>query len=131
MERLEGRTAVITGAAGGIGLGIAEHLLKAGVRVMLADIDHDELEAVAARLGTGADFKVLDVTDRQGWAAVRALTEDRFGPVDILVNNAGIGPDGREIVDIPPESFDRLVAIKLTGTYNGIATFGPGMRARG
>jgi NAD(P)-dependent dehydrogenase (short-subunit alcohol dehydrogenase family) len=74
---------------------------------------------------------VLDVTDRQAWSAAKIAAEERFGPVEICVNNAGIGPDLNELADMPVEAFDRLVGIKLTGTFNGIHTFGADMRSRG
>ena len=64
---------------------------------------------------------------RQAWQAAKASVQGRFGSVDILVNNAGIGPDGDRLIDMDPESFDRLIRIKLTGTFNGISTFGSAM----
>jgi NAD(P)-dependent dehydrogenase (short-subunit alcohol dehydrogenase family) len=131
MERIEGRIAFITGAASGIGLAVAEALLDAGARVVLADIDSAALDAATTRLGDAALSVTLDVRDRDGWNRARKLTEAHFGPVDILVNNAGIGPDGRDLADMDPVSFDRVVAIKLTGTFNGITTFGAPMRGRG
>ena len=60
-----------------------------------------------------------------------SAVEGAFGPVEILVNNAGIAPDLNDLADMAPESFDRLVAIKLTGTFNGIHTFAADMRERG
>jgi NAD(P)-dependent dehydrogenase (short-subunit alcohol dehydrogenase family) len=131
MERIEGRTALVTGAASGIGLAIAEALLAAGARVALVDWDAVALQRESARLGDATVAHRLDVTDRAGWADVAAEVEGAFGPVEILVNNAGIAPDLNDLADMPPESFDRLVAIKLTGTFNGIHTFAAGMRARG
>jgi NAD(P)-dependent dehydrogenase (short-subunit alcohol dehydrogenase family) len=131
MERIEGRTALVTGGASGIGLGIAGALVAAGARVVLVDWDPEPLEREAARLGDAALGHQLDVTDRAGWREAQRVAESSFGPVEILVNNAGIAPAGTELVDMSPEYFDRLVAIKLTGTFNGIRTIGPGMRERG
>jgi NAD(P)-dependent dehydrogenase (short-subunit alcohol dehydrogenase family) len=131
MERIDGRTALVTGGASGIGLGIAEALIGAGARVLLVDWDPERLEREAARFGDAALAHRLDVTDRAGWQEARRAAESSFGPVEILVNNAGIAPAVTDLVDMSPEHFDRLVAIKLTGTFNGIRTFGSGMRDRG
>jgi NAD(P)-dependent dehydrogenase (short-subunit alcohol dehydrogenase family) len=131
MEIIEGRTAFVTGAAGGIGLGIATALVGAGARVVIADVDADELTRQAKALGPNAACYVLDVTDREHWPAARAFVEDRFGPLDILVNNAGIGPDLELLADMTPESFERMMRIKVTGVFNGIHTFAAGMRSRG
>lgn len=123
---IEGRTALITGAANGIGLATARALQSAGVRPFLVDIDGEALEVAARGLG-GVEHMVMDVTRRDDWARVKSRT----GIVDILVNNAGIGPDGRGLADMDPASFDRLIAINLTGVFNGISTFAAGMRDRG
>lgn len=126
-----GRTAFVTGAASGIGLAIACALLAKGVRVALADWDRDSLATVVADLGDAALAIPLDVTDREAWGRAKAATEAHFGPVSILVNNAGIAPDGNPLDSMPEAHFDRMVAIKLTGTYNGIRSFVPTMRAAG
>ncbi|MDB5446866.1 MAG: family oxidoreductase [Phenylobacterium sp.] len=131
MERIEGRTAFITGAAGGIGLAVAEALLAAGARVVIADRDEPELIRQAQRLGPNAAAFVLDVTDRDRWAEARRFVEARLGPLDILVNNAGIGPDLQPLADMAPATFDLLTAIKLNGTFNGVHTFAAGLRERG
>jgi NAD(P)-dependent dehydrogenase (short-subunit alcohol dehydrogenase family) len=131
MERIEGRTALVTGAASGIGLAIAEALLSAGARVALVDWDAAALERESSRLSGATVVHRLDVTDRAGWTEVAKAVEEVFGPVEILVNNAGIAPDLNDLADMEPETFDRLVGIKLTGTFNGIHTFAAGMRARG
>jgi NAD(P)-dependent dehydrogenase (short-subunit alcohol dehydrogenase family) len=128
---IAGRTAFVTGAASGIGLAIARSLAGHGARVAMADLAADALAREAAALGDTAIPITLDVTDRAGWADARAAVEARFGGVSILVNNAGIGPDLHPIDAISEASFDRLVGIKLTGTYNGIRAFVPAMRKAG
>jgi len=127
---IKGATAFVTGGASGIGLAIARALAGEGARVAIADIHADWLDAALGDASGPEIGTVLDVTDRAGWARARDQVEARLGPVDILVNNAGIGPDLNPLADMPPEHFDRLVAIKLTGTFNGIHTFVPGMRER-
>jgi NAD(P)-dependent dehydrogenase (short-subunit alcohol dehydrogenase family) len=131
MRTIAGTTALVTGGASGIGLAIARALVREGARVAIADNQPDWLDAAAAELGDAAMAMPLDVTDRAGWSAAREAVEARFGPVDILVNNAGIGPDLNRLDEMAPDHFDRLIAIKVTGTYNGIHCIVPGMRTRG
>lgn len=134
---LNGQAAFITGGASGIGLAVAHALAAEGMRVAIADIDRNRLDAVAGEFPGEIEPVVLDVRDRAGWAAARETVEARFGPVAVLMNNAGIINDSGEpiekrgLVDQSPESWDRMIDISLTGVYNGIHTFGPGMRDRG
>lgn len=130
MDRLEGRTAFVTGAASGIGFAIASALLEAGVRVVLADINAELLARVIPPLGDNAAAFSLDVTNRWQWAESKRFTESRFGPVEILICNAGIGPSGDELASMAPAVFDQIVAINLVGVFNGVATFAAGMRER-
>ncbi len=125
------RTALVTGAASGIGLAIAKALLAEGVRVALADWDSEALEKSVSGLGDHAMAISLDVTDRAAWTAARTAVEARFGTVSILANNAGIGPDGRTIDAMDPANFDRMMAIKVTGTFNGVQCLVPAMKALG
>lgn len=131
MKLGEARHAFITGGASGIGLGIADALAARGLRVTLADVDAGELDAVLAERSEAFRGQVLDVRDREAWAVAKREAEAAFGPVDVLVNNAGIAPNGRELVDTDPASFDRIVGINLVGVFNGVSAFGPEMRARG
>lgn len=131
MDIQAGNHAFITGGASGLGLGIADALAQRGVRITLADINDEALTAVLAQRGEGWRGVVLDTRDRDGWAKARAEAESAFGPVDILVNNAGIAPNGQNFADMVPESFDRIIAINLTGVFNGISTFAAAMRDRG
>jgi NAD(P)-dependent dehydrogenase (short-subunit alcohol dehydrogenase family) len=131
VETIRGRTAFITGGASGIGLGITEALVAEGARVVLADWNELSLERESAKLGSAVLAQRFDVRDRAGWQQAKEVTEDLFGPVDILVNNAGLAPGRYQLVDMPGEYFDRLLAIMLTGVFNGVLTFGAGMRERG
>jgi NAD(P)-dependent dehydrogenase (short-subunit alcohol dehydrogenase family) len=99
--------------------------------VVLSDWDIATLNRECSRLGESARAVRLDVTDRPAWQEARQIAEATFGPVEILVNNAGVAPDWNELADMPAEHFDRLIAIMLTGVFNGVRTFAPGMRDRG
>ena len=123
---INGKIALVTGAAGGIGLAIAQALASEGARVILADIDQEELDR-AATVIPGAETIVMDVTNRDHWK--RAV--ERFRAVDILINNAGIGPDGLMLADMDADSFDRIIRINLTGVFNGVSAFAGVMRDRG
>jgi len=124
------RHAFITGGASGIGLAIGKALAGLGVRVTIADIDRQAIDAALA--GEGAAFRgaVLDVRDRAGWAAAKAEAEAAFGPVDLLFNNAGIASFGYQLADMEPEAFDRVIAVDLTGVFNGVSAFAADMRER-
>jgi NAD(P)-dependent dehydrogenase (short-subunit alcohol dehydrogenase family) len=131
MERIEGRIAMVTGAGSGIGLAISNALLAAGARVVLTDIDAMSLGPVVSQLGPSASALRLDVTSRDDWSRAKEVTEASIGPVEILVNNAGLAPDWNELADMPPAHFDQLVAIMLTGVFNGVHAFAGNMRDRG
>jgi NAD(P)-dependent dehydrogenase (short-subunit alcohol dehydrogenase family) len=131
MDLSQARHAFITGGASGIGLAIADALARRGVRATLADIDEAALQEVLSSRSADYRGQVLDTRDREGWVQAKAEAEAAFGPVDILVNNAGIGPAGRSFADLDPTSFDRMIAINLTGVFNGIAAFAADMRQRG
>lgn len=131
MDKIDGAVALVTGAAGGIGLAIAKALLAEGARVALADIDEEELSRVVPPLGARALAVALDVTDRAAWASAREAVEEAFGPVSILVNNAGIGPDGFPVMEMDPANWDRTLEVNLTSVFNGISCFGSAMAALG
>lgn len=131
MEISAARHAFITGGASGLGLAIADALAERGVRVTLADANEEALATALAVRDERFRGAVLDVRDRAGWARARTEAEAAFGPVDLLFNNAGIAPDGKELADMPPESFDRVISINLTGVFNGISAFAGAFRAAG
>ena len=131
MQLQAGQHAFITGGASGLGLGIADALAARGLRITIADIQADLIDEVLASRGEGWRGVVLDVRDREGWAVARAEAEAAFGPVDVLVNNAGIAPNGKPFAEMPPESFDQILAINLGGVFNGVHTFALAMRERG
>jgi NAD(P)-dependent dehydrogenase (short-subunit alcohol dehydrogenase family) len=131
MDLGQAKHAFITGGGSGLGLGIADALAARGVSVTLADVNEEALAQVIATRGNSFRGVVLDVRDRQGWQRVKAEAEAALGPVDVLIANAGIAPNGKAFTDMDPESFDRIIAINLTGIYNAIWAFAGDMAARG
>jgi NAD(P)-dependent dehydrogenase (short-subunit alcohol dehydrogenase family) len=131
MDLTKGNHAFVTGGASGIGLGIADALAARGVSVTLADVNEEALAQVIAARGNAFRGAVLDVRDRDGWQRVKAEAEATFGPVDVLIANAGIAPNGKAFTEMDPESFDRIIAINLTGIFNAIWAFAKDMAARG
>ncbi|ETA52917.1 L-iditol 2-dehydrogenase [Ponticoccus alexandrii] len=115
MKRLDGKSALITGAARGIGKGFAAAYLREGATVAIGDIDRAAAEATAAELGQGAYAVPLDVTRQDSIDAGLAQVVDRAGKLDILVNNAAVF-DAAQTVDITRDSYDRLYAINVAGT---------------
>ena len=115
MTRLNGKSALITGAARGIGRGFAEKYLEEGATVAIADINIDAAEATAAQLGEGAYALPLDVTDQLSIDMALAQVVAKTGKIDILLNNAALF-DAAETVDINRESYERLYAVNVAGT---------------
>ena len=125
MSRLEGRAALVTGAASGIGKATVIRLAAEGAAVMCADINvsgaEEAAEAIAASGGTSASM-ALDVSDEGAVQEALANTADRLGGLDILFNNAGIGGGG---------DWDRTIAVNLSGVYYGLFHGAPFLAARG
>ena len=130
---LAGKTLFVTGGGGGIGGGIAQAFAERGAAIVLADIDLAFAEEEAAKLpaGTPTQLVQLDVRLLDSWRGAREAAETRFGAVDVLCNNAGISSGFKPLLEVSPEEFDRVMAINVTGVFNGIATFAPAMVARG
>ena len=133
MFDMTGKIVFITGGGGGIGAGIAQAFAERGAKIVLADIQTAFAEEEAAKLPPEAETQVvtLDVRSLESWNAARELVESRLGAVDILCNNAGISNGFKPLADVTPDEFERVMAINVTGVYNGIRTFMPSMVARG
>ncbi len=113
---LTGRTALVTGASGGLGLHFARVLHAAGARVVLAARRRESLAAEAASLGPRATAIPLDVTDADAIPPAFEAAEARFGPVDLLINNAGIAGAG-PVADTDAAAWDAVMAVDLRGAF--------------
>ena len=128
MTRLAGRGALITGAARGIGLAIAERFVEEGAKVFLADIDGDAVKAAADRLG-GQALRV-DLSTTAGIPGLVEAAESALGAIDILVNNAGV-THGAELFDLEEADFDRVFGINLKAALFLTKAVGKRMAERG
>lgn len=131
MNSLDGKVAIVTGASRGIGAATASEIVAAGGKVVIADILEEQGAALAAILGEAAIFIRLDVTSMDDWAAAASLAVRHFGRLDILVNNAGVVSSMAPVDAIARDEWDRVLAINLTGVFNGIQACVPAMKAAG
>ncbi len=130
MGRVEGKVAIVTGAASGMGRADAERLAAEGASVVVTDFNEAGGRAVAEAIGDRAVFMRLDVTDEENWKAVVAATVERFGRLDILVNNAGMIALG-SVVDTDLDSWRRINAVNSDGVFLGCKHAIPAMAASG
>ena len=131
MRRLEGRVALVTGAASGIGREAAHRLAAEGATVVVSDVQDDAGEAAAAAIsgdGCSAVFLHQDVTDEAGWDAAVAQVLEEHGRLDILVNNAGMG-DLASIEETSLEDYERMVAVNQTGVFLGMKACAQALKA--
>jgi 3alpha(or 20beta)-hydroxysteroid dehydrogenase len=130
MGRLDGKVAIITGAARGQGAAEARLFAAEGARVLLADILDADGEAVAAEIGDAAAYTRLDVTDEAQWQAAVALAEQRFGPVTVLVNNAGI-LHFQVLHETELSDFENVMRVNVQGVFLGMKSVVPSMTRAG
>ena len=131
MARLQGKVAIITGAAQGMGEAHAREFIAEGAKVLLTDVNAEAGGRLADELGDNAKFMRLDVTDEAGWVAAVAAAEAAFGPVTVLVNNAGILGPGARAADLAEADFTRVIAVNQTATFLGIKAVIPSMQKAG
>ncbi len=128
---LVGKVAIVTGAAGGFGEGIARLFVAEGAKVLIADIDGEKAQTVAASLGSANARAVrCDVTQRADVDAAVKACVDAFGAPDIVVNNAGTTHKNQPMLDTDEATFDRVFAVNVKSIYHMTQAVLPLMRAR-
>src|SRR5262249_46430714 len=134
MQDISGKTAIVTGAASGIGLGIATALAEAGANVVMADIQKDPVEAAAYGL-SGTNKRVMpvriDVTLEQSVVDALAEAERAFGKLHIACNNAGVPMHGTRLTDVPQADWQFVMAVNIWGIIHGIRHFVPAILKHG
>jgi NAD(P)-dependent dehydrogenase (short-subunit alcohol dehydrogenase family) len=130
--KLQGKAAIVTGAARGIGLATAKRLLEEGAKVMMADVDLARLEQSAAELATPERVRTrrVDVAQKAEIDALIAATVQAWGGLDIMVNNAGVAPIA-DFLDVTEAQFDHVLGINLKGAFFGTQAAGRQMLAQG
>jgi 3(or 17)beta-hydroxysteroid dehydrogenase len=127
MNRLDGKVALISGAARGIGAETARLMVEVGAKIVVADVLDETGRETARALGAAAHYVHLDVTQEADWTAALADTVGRFGKLDILVNNAGLFL-GKDIEGASLAEWERLCAVNLTGVFLGTKLALPALR---
>ena len=127
MGKLDGRTAIITGASRGMGASHARTFIAEGAKVVLTDLRADAGAALAAELGPNAHFLEHDVTCAKDWARVVTEAEAIFGPINILVNNAGILGVMAKTADVTEEEYLQVCAVNQHSVYLGMHAVIPSM----
>jgi NAD(P)-dependent dehydrogenase (short-subunit alcohol dehydrogenase family) len=133
VRQLRGRVAVVTGAASGIGLAIAEAFVAEGMRVVMADVDEDGLHGQAERLRADGDDVLAvgaDVRDPSAVARLGRAATERFGALHVAVNNAGV-VNGGHSWEIPLDEWHRVIDVDLWGVIHGVRSFVPLILATG
>jgi len=127
MGRMQGKVAIVTGGARGMGAATVRKFAEEGASVVIADMLEDEGRALAAELGGKALFQPLNVTDEASWQALVTTVKSQFGRIDALVNNAGVVDFG-PIESFTPEAFDRVFGVNVKGAMLGLKHVGAVMR---
>lgn len=130
MARLEGKIAIVTGAAQGMGASHARAFINEGAKVVLTDLSEDKGEALASELGENAFFVKQNVTSEADWARVIKATEEQFGPANILVNNAGITMS-KSLLDTSLDDYRRILEINQVSVFLGMKSIVPSMKKSG
>jgi NAD(P)-dependent dehydrogenase (short-subunit alcohol dehydrogenase family) len=133
MNRLDGKTALVSGAARGIGAETARRMAAAGASVVIGDVLSERVRETAREITTAGGKALalaLDVTSEASWAEAVAQATKQFGKLDILVNNAGIFL-GKDLMDATLEEWNRLVAINMTGVWLGTKACAPALAESG
>ena len=134
MQQLEGKTAVVTGAASGIGLGMARTFAKNGMSVVLSDLPGDRLDAALGEvrgLGATAIAVAADVSQRADVQKLADAALKKFGAIHVACNNAGITIHGKGVWEVTPEEWDWITSVNLHGVMYGVQIFLPIIQSQG
>jgi NAD(P)-dependent dehydrogenase (short-subunit alcohol dehydrogenase family) len=134
MNDFQGKGAIVTGAASGIGLGISRVLAKAGVNVAMVDIQERALDAASkevAALGVRTIAVPLDVSDREAVKVAAARIDHELGKVHLVFNNAGVELGGTAVADVEDREWDWIIGVNVYGVINGIRHFLPLVKKHG
>ncbi|TJY43902.1 glucose 1-dehydrogenase [Cohnella pontilimi] len=127
MGRLDGKVAIITGGARGMGAAHVRRFIREGAKVVFTDVLVDEGQALATELGGNAKFMKHDVTSASDWDRIVAEAEAAFGPVDVLVNNAGIAPS-KPFEETTEEEYRKVIDVNQVSVFLGMKAVLPSMR---
>lgn len=130
MPQLTNKIAIVTGAASGFGAGIARSYIEAGAKVVLADINGEAAQRLAAELGPNACAATCDVTNGEQVQAAVQLCVDTFGIPDIVVNNAGTTHRNQPLMNVDEKTFDRVFAVNVKSIFHMVKAVVPLMRER-
>ncbi|WAC92379.1 SDR family NAD(P)-dependent oxidoreductase [Mycobacterium sp. Aquia_213] len=119
VNELDGKVAIVTGGASGIGRGIVERFVAEGARVVIADVEADRGAAVAADLGSSASFERTDVSDPEQVGALVASAVEKFGGLHVMVNNAAVSSQLRRLLDDDLADFHRIMGVNVLGVMAG------------
>jgi NAD(P)-dependent dehydrogenase (short-subunit alcohol dehydrogenase family) len=119
MGLLEGKVAIVTGGAGGLGRGMVQRFVEEGASVVIADVNAEGGEALASAIGAAAAFKPTDVADADQIQAAVDFAVERFGGLDVMCNNAGLGGSFTPFLKDDFADFDRSIAVNLYGVMVG------------
>lgn len=131
MGKLTGKTALITGGAGGIGVAAARKFINEGAQVMLVDLDQQALKHAITGLGEAAACFAADITQADQVAAAVRATEERFGGLDIVLANAGTEGEVKPLTEQDEATFDRVMAVNVKGAWLTLKHTLPALAARG
>ncbi|MGE5596390.1 MAG: SDR family NAD(P)-dependent oxidoreductase [Hyphomicrobiales bacterium] len=131
MGRLDGKVAVITGGASGMGEATARLFVREGARVVIGDLQREKGEAVAKSIGPECVFAPADVSSSEDVRSLVTTAVQSFGQLDIMYNNAGIGGGEGSILDCSEETFDRIIAVDLKAVWLGMKHALPHLIANG
>src|SRR5436305_7630868 len=129
--RLDGKVALVTGAARGFGAGIADLVAREGAQLVLTDLDGEGIERIAMSLGRNTIGLAADVTKAKDWQMAVDACVDNSGRLDIVVNNAGTSHRNQPLLDVSEEEFERVFAVNVKSIYHSAQAAVPVMRRQG